>query len=567
MNAGIAAAECGNGERRRNTEPTERNMDNKSTDNRTERKKTYSPTAGKPGRQSEEPGNAGERMKDFFSREYHQVHDTQTAIPVPVIFGVLIAGLALEVIFVILVLSLALLPLKYVVLIMIILAAIDAGILALILNRRKGIRRFYVGMILTVIMMILLLPAIYFLNSTGDALQRISSIRDQWEDYQVIALENSAYEDLDDINGKTVYCINSNSKMNDEAKERLVTAADVDIEDETDILSLGNRLVDEKGNLHNNLIFTSKSYYKMQCEEIKDFRKNTKVVYTMKVMKRPNENSKRIDVTRDPFNVYITGIDTWGNIDKVSRSDVNMIATINPQTRQILLTSIPRDAYVELHTFGQLDKLTHSGIYGVDETLETVEDWMDIDINYYVKLNFSMVVRLINAIDGIDVYSDKAFKSSVSKYTYEKGWNHMRGKQALFFARERKSFEKGDAERIRNQQKVLKALIRKCTTSRVILTTYPELLDAVADNMVTNMSKREMARLSRMQLRDMDDKWSVKTMTIDCTEAYRGTYSMGMGRKLFVNIPKEESVEKAKKGIHDIMYPAEAADESKPLLP
>ena len=114
---------------------------------------------------------------------------------------------------------------------------------------------------------------------------------------------------------------------------------------------------------------------------------------------------------------------------------------------------------------------------------------------------------------------------------------------------------------------MLKALIKKVTTSRVILTTYPELLDAVADNMVTNMNKREMARLARMQLRDMDKRWSVKTINIACTEAYRGTYSMGMGRELFVNIPKEESVEKAKKEIHDVMYPAEAGEETQPLLP
>lgn len=243
-----------------------------------------------------------------------------------------------------------------------------------------------------------------------------------------------------------------------------------------------------------------------------------------------------------------------------------MIVTVNPQTREILMTSIPRDCYIPLHSFGEMDKLTHSGIYGVDETLETVQDWLDVDLDYYVKLNFTMVVLLINEIDGIDVYSDTAFKSSVSSFTYEKGMNHMRGKKALFFARERKSFEKGDAERIKNQQKVLKALIKKVTSSRVILTSYPDILEVVSDNMTTNISRRDMAALARMQLRDMDTKWSIKMTQVKCDEANRGTYSMGMGRELFVNIPREESVEKVKQQIHDVMYPAQEKEDPLDLI-
>lgn len=489
-----------------------------------------------------------------------------TGMPHHLVTAVLIGTAAVEALAIGLILTLNLLPMKFLLLFLFIIIAIDAGILALILNKKRGRKRAYTGLIISLLVMILFLPASYFMYSTGDALQRISAMRDQWEDFYVIALEKGSYEELNDIKDKEVHAIDNASKMIKEANERLITTADVEIKGESDIISLANQLQDEQGGLHDNLIFTSESYYDIQCEELKDFKKNTKVIYTMKVKKRSKGSGRRINVTEDPFNVYITGLDSWGSIDKVSRSDVNMIMTVNPQTRQILLTSIPRDAYVELHSFGQMDKLTHSGIYGVEETIDTVQDWLDTDMDFYVKVNFSMLIRLIEAVGNIDVYSDEAFESSVSKYSYKKGWNNLHGKQALFFARERKSFEKGDAKRIKNQQRVAEALIRKITNSRVLLTRYNMILDAVSENMVTNMRKRDISALVRMQLRDMDKKWTVNTYSIACTEASEGTYSMGMGRKLFVNIPKEESVEKAKKMIHDTMYPAEAVEETN-LIP
>ena len=300
----------------------------------------------------------------------------------------------------------------------------------------------------------------------------------------------------------------------------------------------------------------------MQCENIEGFEKGTKVIYSIDVKKRADNDAKKIDVTQDPFNIYITGIDAWGDINNVSRSDVNMIVTVNPQTRQILLTSIPRDAYVPLHSYGQLDKLTHSGIYGVDETLDTVEDWLGVDLNYYIKINFSMVVKIVNAIGGIRVYSDQEFDSAIAPYHYPKGWVTLHGKSTLYFARERKSFKESDQQRVKNQQKVMQAIIDKVTSSKVILTSYPKLLAIVSENMTTNLSDDDLAALARMQLDDMDNKWTINTISIKCDGASRGTYSMGMGRELFVNIPREESVEKAKEAIHDVMYPAEVETES-----
>ena len=272
---------------------------------------------------------------------------------------------------------------------------------------------------------------------------------------------------------------------------------------------------------------------------------------------------ERTAVTEQPFNVCVTGIDIWGEIDQVSRSDVNMIVTVNPSTRTVMLTSVPRDSYVILHSFGQYDKLTHSGVWGVDETVKTLEDWLDIDIDYYVRVNFSMLVDIVNAIGGIDVYSDYAFKSAIHDCSYKKGWNHLNGKQALYFARERKAFKDQDQQRIKNQQKVMKACLKKVTSSRVLLTNYTKLLDAVDDEMETDMSGKEMTSLVKMQLADMDKKWTIKTQSVRGDLTMKGTYTMGMGRDLLVSIPREKSVEKVKRGIDKTYHPEKYSEEDK----
>ena len=272
---------------------------------------------------------------------------------------------------------------------------------------------------------------------------------------------------------------------------------------------------------------------------------------------------ERTAVTEEPFNVCVTGIDIWGEIDQVSRSDVNMIVTVNPQTRTVMLTSVPRDSYVILHSFGEYDKLTHSGVWGVDETVTTLEDWLDIDIDYYVRVNFSMLVDIVNAIGGIDVYSDYAFKSAIHDCSYKKGWNHLSGKQALYFARERKAFKDQDQQRIKNQQKVMKACLKKVTSSRVLLTNYTKLLDAVDDEMQTDMSQKEMTSLVKMQLADMDKKWTIKTQSVKGDLTMKGTYTMGMGRDLLVSIPREKSVEKVKIGIDKTYHPENYPEEEK----
>ena len=468
---------------------------------------------------------------------------------------VMVMVLLIEVVFMALVFMVGVLPVKYLAILIAVLVLVDFGIFTLLNSRKRRTNKRLVGTILSVLMINVLVLGCSYMFNTYDTFQKISGGGNQYEDYHVVVLKDSNIENVKQLQGRDVYVTDANSKMYKEAKEKLLTEVEVVYKAEPDMLAVGHKLVDEEGATHNAVIFVSDGNYSMLCEEIKGFRKNTKKMHSIPVVVRSNDSAKRIDVTKDPFNIYISGIDAWGDIEKVSRSDVNMIVTVNPQTKTVLLTSMPRDSYVMLHSYGQMDKLTHTGVYGIEETTSTVEDWLGIDVNYYARVNFSMLVSLIDAIDGIDVESDFAFKSKIAEYTYEVGMNHMNGKEALYFARERKAFEDEDEERIRNQQKVLKATLDKITRSEVILTNYVDILNAVEGKMQTSLTDKDMAALVKMQLKDMSP-WTIKSISIDGDDAMKGTYSMGMGRELFVSIPKEESVKKAVEKMHEVMYPA-----------
>ncbi len=230
-----------------------------------------------------------------------------------------------------------------------------------------------------------------------------------------------------------------------------------------------------------------------------------------------------VDVTEDAFNVYITGIDQW-NEEKgydLERSDVNMIVTVSPKTRKVLLTSIPRDAYVPLHRTGTMDKLTHTGIYGVDETLNTIKDWTGYDMNYYVKVNFDACVDVVDAIGGIDIYNPMEFHGSLNNHLYKKGNLHLMGRGALYYARERKAYGSEDQLRVKNQLKVVKAMLNKMMSSKTLLTKYGAILDAISGEMETNMPESDIRALVKMQLADLAT-WDIETQRMS------GEYDMAV---------------------------------------
>lgn len=229
--------------------------------------------------------------------------------------------------------------------------------------------------------------------------------------------------------------------------------------------------------------------------------------------KKTEENTEKTEdaITETPFIVYLSGNDSEGELHANGRSDVNILMAVNPRKNEILLVNTPRDYYVTLAGIGEKDKLTHAGIYGVDTSMNTLADLYNVKISYYVRLNFSGFMDIIDALGGITVVSDVEF--TVADWHYVVGENELSGIEALAFARERYSFADGDRQRGRNQQAVIKGIIKK-VCSPVILTNYAELMDAASGAVETNMSKEEIAALVKWQLQS-GGNWTVDSVSAD----------------------------------------------------
>lgn len=470
--------------------------------------------------------------------------------------ALMILSIMVQMIFLMLLMMLDILPGKYALALVGLLVCVDVGLMLLMSGRKKTNRRL-IGMILSTAVLCMMTTGCFYMYNTLDMLQKISKEeKSDFEAYHVIVPSDSNYETVDQVTEKTVYVLNTESKMHREATERLLTKVSVAYATEENAADVSRHVTEPESEANSGIVFLSNANYEMICQEDETFQERSRIIYSISVAIKSDDFAKHINVTEDPFNIFISGNDTYGSIEYLSRSDMNMIVTVNPQTREILLTSIQRDSYVPLHSFGAMDKLTHSGIYGVDETVMTVEDWLGIDLNYYIRSNFSMLVGLVDAMGGITVDSNFDFSSSVSAYSYVKGENQLTGEAALYFARERKAFEDEDGERIRNQQLVFKAILDKMTHSEALLMRYTDILGAVEASMETNMPREDITALVRMQLADMRG-WNIKTISIEGNGGYGTTYSMGSNRELYVSIPREEMVEAAKKEIHAVMYPAE----------
>lgn len=467
-------------------------------------------------------------------------------------------GLIAEAVFIVLLLVLNILPSSYTIAILAGIAAIDIILLLLINGSKKTNLMRVTGLIIFMLLMNMLLVGDFYIYSTYDTMQKISKYRATWEIYNVITLRGGKFNQIGDIKGEKVKVLDLDSKQLTEAKERLVTKEEVSYEESNNLIALGRELLPEKGGREDVVIMATNPQYKTLNNQIKGFKNNTQSIYKIKVRKRSDDSTKRIDVRVDSFNVLISGKDIWGKLksDKSGLSDVNMVMTVNPKTKHVLLTSIPRDSYVPLHSYGANDKLTHTGIYGEEETKKTIEDFLDIDINYGITVNFSMLVDLIDAIGGIDVYSEYEFESAIHDVSYKKGWNHLMGKPALYFARERKAFADGDMQRNKNQQKVLKATIEKVTSSKVIMTRYSSILNSVEDKMYTDLTDRDLRMLARLTIRTMHAGWEVDTVNITGGTGGAPCFSMG-NQNLSCVFPSEESVQEAKTAIHDTMYPVD----------
>lgn len=297
----------------------------------------------------------------------------------------------------------------------------------------------------------------------------------------------------------------------------------------------------------------NKAYTSIIAESLEndEYEDQVKILHQYGIQTGIAEESVEIG---EPFNVLISGIDVYGDISQTSRSDVNIIVTVNPKTKRILLTSTPRDYYVEIPEIsdGQKDKLTHAGIYGIDASMRTLENLYGIDITYFVRVNFDTLIKLVDAMDGLDVYVEYPFDCYTDEYHFDKGWHDMFGDQVLAFCRERYSFADGDNQRGRNQEQVLKALLEKMM-SPAILPHYSEILDSLDGFFQLNMSQKKIAELVNMQLSD-NAHWEILKQTAAQGEGgLEPTYSGG-STPLYVMWPDDASVKTNATRIEMIMH-------------
>lgn len=380
---------------------------------------------------------------------------------------------------------------------------------------------------------------IYYLNSTINFIDNLGNTKESYDYYYVIVLKESKYTKLGDLNNNV---IGKSENLNNEVIDK------ININYETKNYGSNNELINALYDKTIDAIVISDIGEYLIEEEDKDFTKKVRVVETIKIPKEEKQEETNTKELEEPFILYISGIDTNGSISRVSRSDVNIVVTVNPKTHQVLLTNIPRDYYVQLHgTYGVKDKLTHAGIYGVDMSVQTIEDLLGVNIDYYARVNFDTVVNLVNQIGGITIYSDQNLKFCNIK----EGYNDVDGECALRFARERKSYATGDRHRGENQEEVIKAIINKVQTSSSLLTKYNKILGNLQNNFETNASNEVVKSFIKMQLKDMPT-WNVGTINLDGTGASNYTYSGGSSL-LYVMVPDEQTINAAKTAIDGII--------------
>ncbi|CDF20079.1 putative uncharacterized protein [Clostridium sp. CAG:609] len=436
------------------------------------------------------------------------------------------------------------LPMEYFIVLCFLLLIIDVIVISLLLS--FGTIKNILGGFFSLLLIVTMIVGINYELNTLDFFKQFGFNEYKTENYGIYVLKSSNYENIVDLENKSIghLELKKNAGLN-KMVDKITKKIEFKSKTYDDIYSMVSGLIGEKI----EGIILEEAQVEILKEENYNEYELLKSIYGDAIELSIKKNKSNIDITKDSYNIYISGIDTYGNITNVSRSDVNILATVNPVKKEILLTNIPRDYYVKLHSFNEYDKLTHAGIYGIDESISTIEDLLDTKINYYVKVNFTSLIDIVDALDGIVVNSNYSF-TTVDGYSFKKGNNYLDGKEALSFARERKAFKEGDRIRGENQQLILTSIINKATSTKII-TNYTEILKAVKGKFITNIKDEEITKLIKMQFRD-GQAWNIKSISVNGVDSYDYVYSYKKN-KLYVMRPIQETVDNAKGKIKDVM--------------
>ena len=461
-----------------------------------------------------------------------------------------IISIILTIVFFVYLINLNMIPNKYLIMLGGIIGVVYILMLLLIVPKKiKTPIKITSTLIMLIVSGILFYSGVVYVDKLINFLDKIDNSIVQKETYYVVVLESSRVGKIDELKDKKIGYLESDAskKNTDKAFNLLSTKITYgkvvykDIEEMLDNLNDG--IVDG--------LLLNESVYNLINSDLAYLGIKVKKIDMIHVLVETSDIVKYVDVTNTPFNLYIAGGDAYGYIGYVTNTDVNMVATIDPVNNRILLTSIPRDYYVELPGKGAKDKLTHAGYYGIETSVKAVEELLDIEVNYYAKVNFSTVEKVIDAIGGVDIYNESYFCAyGCDGLCYNEGNIHLNGYFALMYARERHAFSNGDVQRVKNQQKILTAVIKKMTSSTTLIKNYTKILDSISDNFNTNLDNKSMAKLVKKQLNDMKG-WTIETQNLIGSDFYTYDTYTYPNLELYVMKQNDESVKNARNKIKE----------------
>ena len=398
----------------------------------------------------------------------------------------------------------------------------------------------------------------YYISKTGGALNKITSvIKNAKNTVSIVVKQSSDIKDKKSLNGLSVGYLRNIGTTGSAAMLEDLNKSNIKMEQKQYDSMTALLEAFYNGEVDSIIINESSRSQILDMEAYSNFDSNTRVVYQTSYKVKNNDSATSVsDITSKPFNVLISGSDTRGGFDENGRSDVIMVATVNPKSHTILLTSIPRDFYVTTACDegdgcmqGALDKITHTGIHGTNTTKRTVEKLLGIEINYTFKVGFDTVTELVDVLGGVDVYVEPGYATTTSSFSVHEGLNHLNGQQALAYARERYSYEEGDRQRTKNQQQVLMGIVREATKPSVI-TNYAAIMDTMANTFSTTMSNDEITTLIKYQLNN-NPTWNMEQYMVDGT----GDTLMcaELGDAAYVMIPDQSTVKLAKDKISAVL--------------
>lgn len=434
-------------------------------------------------------------------------------------------------------------------------AMLIVPIVCFILSRmKKGKKRKVFAIIFSLICIIVNLFGIYYLSVTNKALDNVTSKKVEVSAINVYVSKDDEANSINEAveNGYVFATIETDDESH--IKET-IDVIESDVGDSVNTKSYESvfaAVESFEGGLIDGFIISESSIEILDTvEEYADFVDTLKILMENTIEEEITEEAEAVPTDKDAFCCYFSGIDTFGKVSTKSRSDVNIIGVVNNNTKTVLLVSTPRDYYMELSVSnGKKDKLTHAGLYGIDCSVNSLEDFYDVNIPYYVRLNFSGFQNIIDTLGGIDVYSDYAFTGVTEEgtYSFTQGINHLNGEEALGFARERYAFLDGDRQRGNNQMQVIKATIEKMQSSEM-LKNYSQLMDDMSDSFETSMDKDTIGYMVQSTI--SDPNWNVLTYSVSGSDSTQSCYSLGMDA--YVMVPNQTDVDYAMELMNSVL--------------